>query len=282
MKTSFLIIFIFAISFFSFSVAINAQKLKAEEIIAKHLDSIGTKENRDAVKNRFAIGLSQFESKLPSLKAAGKAILVSDANNLFFVTSFNSKEYPFEKIGIFAEKVNLPFVSAGARSPLGAFIADHSKILSDGLFSGGISSTWQLLSSESKIERFKSGGTKKIDGRKAYALDYYPSGGSPDFSVRLYFDTETFQHLRTEYIRTIPPKQATFGVLGTQTGVRLELTENFGDFKKAGDLTLPHSYKLQYLSNSNSGVYEFNWVITISEYRFNQKLDDGFFNFDDK
>jgi hypothetical protein len=274
--------FILTISFLLLSDTVSAQKLKAEEIIAKHLDSIGTKENRDAVKNRFAIGLSEFESKLPSLKAAGKAILVSDVNNLFFVASFNSKEYPFEKIGIFAEKVNLPFVTAGARSPLGAFIADHSKILTDGLFAGSISSTWQLLSPEIKMEKFKLGGTKKIDGRKAYALDYFASGTSSDFSIRVFFDIETFQHLRTEYIRTIPPKQATFGVLGTQTGVKLELTESFGDFKKVGDLTLPHSYKLQYLSNSNSGVYEFNWRITISEFRINQKLQEGFFNFDDK
>src|SRR5215203_3245875 len=101
MKTITFALFAFTLLFLSFSTAVNAQKITVEEIIANHLDSIGTKEKRDAVKNRLAVGTSQFESKLPSRKTAGKAILVSEANNLFFVASFASKEYPFEKIGFF-------------------------------------------------------------------------------------------------------------------------------------------------------------------------------------
>lgn len=268
--------------FFLFSVTLNAQKLTAEEIIAKHLDSIGTKEKRDAVKNRFAVGTSQFESKLPSRKTAGKAILVSEANNLFFVASFASQEYPFEKIGFFADKISLPFVTAGTRSPLGAFIADHNKVLSDGLLTGSISSIWSLLNPQIKSGKFDAAGTKKIDGRKVYVLNYFPSGGSSEFTVKLFFDAENFQHLRTEYRRTIAPKVAAFGVLGQQSGVKIELTEDFGNFKSADGLTLPHSYKLRYLTDSNSGVYEYNWGITISQYLFNQKLEANFFSFDEK
>src|SRR5262245_20463205 len=80
----------------------QAQDLKAEDIIAKHLESIGTKEKRDEVKTRIAAGASSFESKQPDKKAVGKAVLVSDANNLFFLSSFNSTEYPFEKVGLFS------------------------------------------------------------------------------------------------------------------------------------------------------------------------------------
>lgn len=282
MKTLSSILLIFAVSFLSLHVTVKAQKMTAEEVIAKHLDSIGTKEKRDAVKNRFAMGTSQFESKLPNRKTVGKAILVSEANNLFFVASFSSQEYPFEKIGFFSDKVSLPFVTAGARSPLGAFIADHNKILSDGLFAGTVSSNWSLLNPQIKTERFKMSGTKKVNGRKAYVLDYYLSGSSSEFTIKLFLDSENFRHLRTEYRRALPAKDATFGVLGQQGGVKIELTENFDDFKTAGDLTLPHSYKLQYLTDSNSGVYEYNWGITISEYLFNQKLEPGFFSFDDK
>ncbi len=261
---------------------VRADEPKTEEIIAKHLDSIGTKEKRNALKNRIAGGGSQFESKLPNRKTAGKAVIVSDAKNLFFVTSFNSQEYPFEKIGFFNDKVNIPYVTAGTRSPLGAFIADHNKILSEGLFTEAVSSMWSLSNSSIGKEKFGSAGTKKIDGRKTYALNYYPDGGSTEFTVKLYFDAQTFQHVRTEYRHTIASKQVTFGVLGQQFGVKILLTETFGDFKNADGLALPHSYQIQYLTDSNSGTYEYNWGITISKYLFNQNLAADFFTFDEK
>lgn len=282
MKTISFALSAFTILFLSFPSAVSGQKITADEVIAKHLDSIGTREKRDAVKNRFAVGTSRFESKLPSRKTAGKAIVVSDSGNLFFVASFASQEYPAEKIGFFADKVTLPYITAGNRSPLGAFIADHAKILSDGVLTGSISNMWILLSPQNKKGKFDFGGTKKIDGRKMYVLDYFPTNSSTQFTVKLFFDAGNYQHVRTEYRRTMAPKTAPFGVLGEQTGVRIELTETFGDFKNIEGLTLPHSYQLKYLTDSNSGVYEYNWGITINEYFFNQKLEANFFTFDEK
>lgn len=272
---------LFALCFFA-NTEIKAQDLKPEEIIAKHLDSIGTQEKRGAVKNRFAAGVSQFESKLPSKKTAGKAVIVSEANNLFFIASFNSKEYPFEKIGSFSGKVNLPFVTAGTRSPLGAFINDHNKILSEGLLTGSISSMWSLLNPQLRKGKLDSEGTKKIDGRKAYVLSYYPDGTAGKLTVKLFFDAETFRHIRTQYRDEVPAKDQAFGRLGLQAGVKIEMTENFGDFKDADGLTLPHSYKIQYMTDSNSGTYEYNWGFTISKYVFNQNLAADFFSFDEK
>lgn len=276
---SFLVVFLFNLSVFS----LKAQELKAEEIIAKHLDSIGTKEKRDAIKNRLVGGTSEFESKFPSRKTTGKAIFVSEANNLFFVSSFNSQEYPFEKIGFFNGKSNLPFVTAGNRSPLGAFIADHNKVLSDGLLTGSISQTWALLNLQDQKGTLKSTGTKKVDGMETYVLSYFPkAGGSADFSIKLFFDKQNFRHVRTEYRRTILPKDEVFGRLGAQTGVKISLIENFADFKIENNLTLPYTYKIQYVTDSNSGTYEYNWSFKISQYLFNQKLDANFFTFDEK
>ena len=260
---------------------IAAQKMSVEELIAKHLDSIGKKEKRDAVKNRLAAGKSDFESKLPSRKAVGKAVVISDANNLFYLSSFNSQEYPFEKIGFFANKISLPYVTAGTRSPLGAFINDHSKILSDGIFAGSISSSWGLLNWQNRKVKLDYAGTKKIDGRKMQVLDYF-AGGSPLFTVKLFFDAETFQHVRTEYRDSITPKENAFGTLGNTSGVVISLTEDFGDFKDANGLTLPHSYKAKYTTSSSSGTYEYSWGITISQYLFNQNLAPDFFTFDEK
>ena len=275
---AFVVVFLLNLSAFS----IKAQDIKTEEIISKHLDSIGTKEKRDAVKNRLVGGMSEFESKFPNQKTAGKAVFVSEANDLFFVSSFNSKEYPFEKIGFFKGKQNLPYVTAGTRSPLGAFIADNNKILSDGLLTGSISQTWTLLNLQDQKGTLKSAGTKKIDGQETYVLSYFPKGGSTEFSIKIFFDKQNFRHVRTEYRHTIAPKQETFGRLGAQTGVKISLIETFADFKNESGLTLPHSYKIQYLTDSNSGTYEYNWGFTISTYLFNQNLAPDFFTFEEK
>ncbi len=258
---------------------VNSQDLKAEEIVAKHLDSLGTKQKRDEVKTRIASGTSSIESKLPSISTSGKAIVVSDASNLFYLSSFSSKEYPFEKIGIFSEKISLPFVIAGARSPLGAFIADHSKLLSDGLFTGTMSTMWGLQSPKGKLEMV---GKKKVDGQEMYVLNYFPKGGGESFSIRLFFDASNFQHLRTEYRDTLSAQHKKAGVLGDQTGVIISMTEIFGDYKDEAGLTLPHSYRIKYMTDSNAGTYEWTWGITVSQYFFNQKLDPGFFTFEPK
>lgn len=276
-------IFVCFVGLLIFSINLWAQDLKAENIVIKHLESIGAKEKRDAIKNRMALGLSSFESKLPTKSTGGKAVIASDDRNLMFLASFNSQEYPFEKIGYFNEKTDLPWVTAGTRSPLGAFLADHAKILSEGLFMGTISEYWTLLDLESKKAKVKASGTKKIGGKNVYVLEYYPKGaGSTEFSIKLFFDSETYRHIRTEYHDQINPAQDRFGQLGRQGGVKIQLIETFDDFKTVDGLTLPYLYRAEYLTDSNSGVYEFIWGVKIQEYRFNQNLAADFFKFDTK
>lgn len=277
-------IYIYFAGLFLFSINLLwAQDLKVEDMVAKHLESIGTKEKRDAIKNRMALGISSFESKLPAKSTNGKAVIASDDRNLMFLASFNSQEYPFEKIGYFNKNSSLPWVTAGTRSPLGAFLNDHTKILSDGLFTGVISEYWALLDLESKKAKLKAGGTKKIEGKKAYVIEYYPKGtGSTEFSIKIFLDSETYRHIRTEYYDQINPSQDRFGQLGRQAGVKIQLVETFDDFKTVEGLTFPYLYRANYLTDSNSGVYEFIWGVSIKEYRFNQNLSSDFFKFDTK
>jgi hypothetical protein len=259
--------------------AVMAQDMTIDALLTKHLDSIGTKDKRDAAQSRIARGISTFESKLPQKVADGKAILVTDPNNLYFISAFNSKEYPFEKIGLFSNKVSLPYITAGTRSPLGAFIADHNGLLNDGLFGGTISSLWGLQSPKGKLE---IKGKKKIDGKDTYVVNYYPKGGGAEFTVKMYFDAVTFQHVRTEYKNTIDAKHREIGVMGEQTGSTISLTEIFGDYRDESGLMLPHTYKIQYLTDSNSGTYEYDWSLNIGQYFFNQKLAPNFFSFDEQ
>ncbi len=261
----------------------SSQNLKADEIVAKHLDAIGKREKRDEIKTLMARGASEYESRIPVIKGGGKAVVVSDPDNLFFVISLNSKEYPFEKIGFFNGQPSLPFINAGNRSLLGTFVAEHEKMLSEGLFGGAMSLRWSLLNLDKKRPKIKTAGSKKVEGRKAYVLEYSPSsGGSSEFSIRLYFDAESFNHIRSEYRREVTRGQGTFGQANQQANAVLLLVEDFSDFRNIDGLTLPHAYKVDFLSNSNTSSNQYIWGIKVSDYYFNQKLAPDFFTFNPK
>lgn len=266
-----------------FAGIVQAEELKLDEVIDKHVNAIGKKDVRGLIKNRLITGANEFNSKLPVVKGGGKALVVSDKDNLFFLLSLNSKEYPFEKIGYFKDKVSLPFVTAGTRSPLGAFLSDHGKLLDSGLFMGSMSARWILLEPARYGGKLILGGTKKIDGRKAYVIEFYPSdGASSEFTIRLYIDAENFNHIRSEYRHEISPKQDTFGTLGRQAGAKLDLTEDFTDFRTVEGITAPYSYKCKFGTSSNSGTFEYTWAITVGGYFYNQNLAADFYSFDPK
>jgi hypothetical protein len=257
--------------------------MSADEIIAKHIQSIANKDKLDSVTSRIAAGVSEFESKLPSKKTTGKAIIVGEGKNLMFVASFASTEYPFEKIGYFSGKQSLPLIPGGSRSPLGSFIAEHPSMLEEGLFGGVIALNWAPFNIKPDSSKIKLEGSKKVSGRDCYVLNYFSgSSGSSNFSIRLFFDKETFSHLRTEYRHVIPPQSVPSGILGTQTGLEQKVVEEFDDLRSEDGLTLPHRYKISYLTSSNSGTYEWIWGINITQYVFNQKLAENFFTFNEK
>lgn len=258
----------------------SAQNLKPEEIIAKHIDSLGNKESRNSVKNRLAVGASEFIVKTPYGKLEGKAVLASDISNLFLLSSFDSPEYPLERIGYFKNKVDIPFIVSGKRSPLGGFLFINNKILGEKLFFGTISSSWVVLDERFGKAKIENGGKKEIDGQETYVLNYSPK--NMDFSVKLYFDTKTFQHLRTEYRQTIHTGSHPIGTFGNanEMGIGNTLIEDFRDYKDINGLKLPHSYKVTLILDGRSGTAEYEWNIAIGQYHFNQKLDDSFFSFD--
>lgn len=277
---------VFIIGLFMFAALASvlvAQDLKPEEIIAKHLDAIGKKATRDSLKTMLIGGRGSFEAKNPVVRGGGQAMVVSNPDNLYFMMTFKSNDYPFEKVGYFTDKVSIPFVNSGKRSLLGSFLAEHSKVLSDGLFGGVMSMKWPLMGSGNSKLRLRSLGTKKIDDKKVYAVDFLPSGsGSSDFNIKLYFDAETFRHVRSEYRREFLPGAATFGTSNQIAGSTLSLTENFSDFRTVEGLTLPYAYSVRFNSNTNAAMYENTWGITVVQYIFNQNLTPDFFTFDAK
>lgn len=262
-----------------FVSAIQADDLKLQDVIAKHAEAIGTPEKRKNLTNMMLLGLSRFESKLPERKTVGKLAVVSNRSNLLFISSFASESYPFEKIGNFEGKIVVPFVTSGIRSPLGDFLIEHPNLLKSGLFSGSMSLNWNMLSDNLEKGKYNLTGTKKINGRKAYAVEFLGGGNIESFTVRMYFDAETFQHVQSEYRETYTGKQARFGVLGQLSDYTVELKENFSEFKTFDGITLPTVYNVHFESVTSKATYVYDWVFKVNDVKFNQTLKDGFFNF---
>jgi hypothetical protein len=265
----------------------SAQELKLDQVLSKHRESIGAVEKRKELKNMMVLGFSEFESKLPERKSVGKLAIVSNPSNMLFISSFLAESYPFEKIGLFEGKINIPFVNTGMRSPLGDFVFERPSLLQNGLFSGSMSLTWSILEDNFKKSKFKLDGTKKVDGRKAYVVDCFTAGTSDEFKIRLFLDAETFQHIRSEYREQFSGKAPTFPgtkpttseTFGQINGYLIELTETFGEFKTFDGITLPTVYKVRYMGSSSKGTYEYEWVFKVGEVKFNQTLKEGFFAF---
>jgi hypothetical protein len=264
------------------SGSVFAQNLTSDQIFEKHLESIGSKEKRGTLNTLIAAGLGEFESRRPQMKGGGKAVVVSDPTNLYYMMSLNSNDYPFEKVGMFGNKISLPFISAGTRSLLGSFLNEHPKVLSDSLFCGSMSLRWITDVAGNRKTKMKSAGLKKVDGRQLRVVDVQSTKGPDDFKIRLYFDAENYRHVRSEYRREIQVERIVFGQQNQQASSRLDLTEEFSDFKEVEGLTLPYHYKVTFASNSNAQMHENSWSIKVVSYYINPKLAADFFTFDVK
>src|SRR6266496_2974224 len=162
---------------------------------------------------------------------------------------------------------------AGTRSVLGSFLMTHSLIFKQGLMGGTLSSAWPLLDLSSHKADLEYAGTKTIENHLLHEVKYSPRGGS-DLQIKMFFDQESFQHVRTEYNRVIPaPTGDRSYVAGAETEIRYKMIEEFSDFRKEGGLTLPHTYKIGLTTDTKNGSFSADWTIRLIQFDFNQPID---------
>ena len=255
-----------------------ADKLKPEEIVARHLESIGSAKARASVTTRIISGISQvIFHTAPVGQAVGKAVLASEDSKNLIGMSFPSPVYPREQLGFNGESFVAAFVTPGVRSPLGAFLMTHNLIFKEGLMGGALSSSWPLWDTK-RSPKLEYVGTKKINSQTFEELRYVPHGSS-DLKVSLFFDPETFRHVRTEYERTIAAQTGDRSyVAGVTREVRYKMVEEFSDFKPEAGLTLPHIYKINLFVDSPNGTSQTEWILKLAQFSFNEKIDPSSFN----
>ena len=248
-------------------------KANIDDIVKKHLQSIGTEEARDKVKSRVIAGMTDVTFRARGVATIqGGAVLASEGPRNIVTMRFEATQYPYEKIGYDGNKVGAYQIRPGEYTSLGAFAKANPVLLKEGLIGGTLSSAWALNDVASRKPKLEYGGTRKIDSRQVIELRYLPHGGS-DLKISLFFDAETYQHVRTVYSRTMSPQMGrTVDESARMTETRYELVEDFSDFKAENGLMLPHTYKIR-LTQTGTATQVSEWNMTLLKFNFNQTVD---------
>jgi len=258
-----------------------ADKIKVEELVAKHIEAIGTAEARSSNRSRIVAGNSLMNLKTGGRgNSSGPALLASQKDRVLLKAEFDSASYPFEKLGFDGKKFHAKQYAPGIRSPLAEFFLSHDTLFSEGLIGGTLSSAWPLLNLEDRSPKLQYAGTEKIDGRQAHKLKYAPRQGS-ELKITIFIDAETFHHVRTEYERVIAAAMGEKpGESASLREVRYKLIEDFSDFRTEGGLTLPHTYRIQHGVSQQTNPIALDWTFTLTRFTFDYPIQEREFRAD--
>jgi hypothetical protein len=222
------------------------EKPSAESIVARHLEALGAADLRAAQALRVVQGTCRFEIRRGgggSLE--GKTRVSSEGRRYRVELGFSSSEYYGESLAYDGHKADVGFMQPGRRSPLGEFLATYDVVLKEGLVSGVLSSAWPLLDLAGRGSKLKYDGLKKVDERTLHRIAYKAARGQGDVEVLLFFEPESFRHVRSEYrLGLRPGMSSAIDRSASQQDVRFEIDETFADFQTVAGLTLPRRWTL--------------------------------------
>jgi hypothetical protein len=287
--------FCFLALFLSQALPVHAADLKPEDLIAHHLESLGTAAVRGANKSRVIQGIARFKMLVGGGgQLEGKAAVVSEERKLNIMMKFPN-DYKGEQFISDGDKSYIAATTAEhRRTTFGEFVMSQPVILQEGLLGGALSTAWALSNLDRNHPHLSSGGLKKVDGRQLLDLHYQPKK-SNEMDIHLYFDPETYHHVETVYSITLAtglgtsvPSSSDQVGLTTASGlpggdptrsskqqeIRYTLEERFSDFNTTDGITLPSHYNIHFtqeLQDGKTTVYE--WDITAKEVVENMSLD---------
>lgn len=249
-----------------------------QELLARHREAVGSATARGAIKSRFGAGKVKFVNRMgTSTSLDGTIGLVSFHPKLRYSIKFPSISYPGEQLAFNGKKLDVGALPGGSFTPLAQFIQQQDLALKEGLLGGLLSTGWPLLK-DPVAARLEYKGTKKIDGRSLHSVSYRPQKGSSDLRVTLYFDPETFRHVRSEYEFQIG---ARMGVGPNQSTKISEshylLSEDFDDFRPIDGMTLPFKCKIQLSEQTSMNNILRDWTLSFDQITHNQPIEDNVF-----
>jgi hypothetical protein len=254
------VIFLSAIS------ASPADKVSPEEVIAKSIEAFGPADVRSPATRReldCRVAWRMIVGGAGALEGSG--IVQTRGEKFHYHADFNNSVYPSEDIVYRGEgRPVIGQVTPGHRSVLGDFIFTNPVLLRNGLLGGVYNSAWPLFHFEKSGAKLTFRGTKKLDNKKVNEFEYQgPNQG--DTKIYLYFDTETNQHVMTEYHALQPASLSGISQANGRDTVTV-LQERFSEFRQVFGMNIPLVWTIRY--TQQEGAVQ-QWQMTLQK----QKLD---------
>jgi hypothetical protein len=262
-------------------------KLTPAEVIAKHLESIGSAEARARVRGTQIKGnASVAVRQCGEGQVEGQVLIGSSGKMNLIDMNFDTPAYPYEQLRFDGKNLHVSQFRPGSRTCLGQFFLSHEDVFKEGLVGGTLTEAWPLLNVEERNPKLEYSGLKKVGDKQLHAIKYTPRKGS-DVKIILFFEPETFRHVRTEYNRVVyaseqrkiggAPGRLPPASIQSAAPARVEAYEVFSDFKEEAGLNLPHNYKFHLQIQSELHPAVIDWNFDLSSFTFNAPLDPSTF-----
>ena len=243
------------------------QKLTAEEIISKHLTAVGGREALARIKTRVALGTVTKENE-----PEGTLAIMSEPTRVSAFYSF--RDFDVRMIYDGQNAIVRPVLPRN----IAALKEKYHEMLASGLMFNSISLFNLITTNAQGPLKMEAKGTKKVKGRPAYAVQIKTPKGP---TMRVYFDTEDFMWVRTEYGRASLSKEmgAFSNDVVNQAGsdVTVDFYIDTSDFREADGVKLPFKFE-QVLTAPLMRQKSIGTIVgTFREYRHNIEIDPTMF-----
>jgi hypothetical protein len=226
----------------------------------------------------------------------GQFLFVSEGRRLALRMKYADIEYPQEYLAFDGEDVSVGYIRPGQRSPLADFVFRYNRLMKEGLIGGVLSSAWPLFDLEGRKPKLKYNKVQ-MQGRPLHELEYQSEKGLGDRVIaKLYFDYDTFRHVRSEFGVRVPYDMSAVpagrvisspselnnqnitnaGAFDVPDSI-YKLVETFDDFQDAGGLVLPHRYVIHYSVEGQGNSFIAEWTQKVTGRIYNGKVDREFF-----
>lgn len=232
-----------------------AQKLTPEEVVGKHLASIGPAETLAGIRTRTLEGRARLDILVGGgIPIAGRALLASDGRKYRVALEFLRQNYWGEQYMTDGDKVEIGYIIPGRRSQLEDFLIKFPDIVREGLPGGVLSTAWPLLHLDQHQPKLEYDGLKKVDKRQLHRLTYRMRKSGGQVTIYLFFEPETFRHVRT-YMQYVEPADMPVspGQSVARSETRYTLEEDFADFVQVEGLTLPTLWTIRMTAEKAGG-----------------------------
>jgi hypothetical protein len=121
----------------------------------------------------------------------------------------------------------------------------------------------------------------KVEGRELHRLEW-PIYILRNIKIKMYFEPETFRHVRTDYVVRIQEDISVtraFDIMDKYIVPEsiYTLIERFDDYRKVSGMMLPHKYSIEYTLEGQGHSFVGHWTLNARKWLFNRTFDEMLF-----